>query len=351
MLEIRDVRVHYGAHPAVDGVDLDVGEGEVVAVLGPSGCGKSTLLRAVAGLEPLTDGRIVLDGRDLGRLRPDQRPVGLMFQDHALFPHRDVGGNVGFGPRMQGLPDTEVQARIREALALVDLVDTERRAVQELSGGEQQRVALARALAVRPRLLMLDEPLGSLDRALRDQLLVQLPDVFARVGCGVLYVTHDQDEALTLADRVAVMRAGRLCQIAAPEVLWRRPADEFVARFLGLHQIVDAEVTAGAAATVFGTIPVTDVPDGPVRLLVLPDALEVADDAGEGEPGLDGEVTRRRFSADRSLLVVAAAGREWEVPAPPGPTDRRPGSSVRLRLHPDRVHVLPGPSAQDHAPA
>ena len=339
MLEVRGVRVHYGEHAAVDGVDLDVGEGEIVAVLGPSGCGKSTLLRAVAGLEPLADGRIVLDGRDLAGLRPDQRPVALMFQDNVLFPHRDVGGNVGFGPRMQGLPTVEVAARVREALTLVELAGTERRAVQELSGGEQQRVALARALAVRPRLLMLDEPLGSLDRALRDQLLVQLPDVFARVGCGVLYVTHDQDEALTLADRVAVMRAGRLHQVAAPEVLWRRPADEFVARFLGLHQIVDAQITDGVADTVFGRIPVADAPDGPARLLVLPDALEVAGD-GDRPPGLDGEVARRRFSAERSVLVVTAAGREWEVPASPVAPDQRPGSRVRLRLHPERVHLL-----------
>lgn len=339
MLEIREVEVRYGDHAAVAGVDLDVGEGEVVAVLGPSGCGKSTLLRAVAGLEPLAAGRITLDGRDLAGLRPDQRPVGLMFQDHALFPHRDVAGNVGFGPRMQGLAPHEVASRVREALALVELAGTEPRAVQELSGGEQQRVALARALAVRPRLLMLDEPLGSLDRALRDQLLAQLPDVFARVGCGVLYVTHDQDEALTLADRVAVMRTGRLCQVAAPEVLWRRPADEFVARFLGLHQIVDAEVADGVAQTVFGPVPVTADGDGRRRLLVLPDGLRLAGDDGLG-PGLDGVVARRRFAAERSLLVVEAAGREWELPAPVDGPDLRPGTAVRLRLHPGRVHLL-----------
>jgi thiamine transport system ATP-binding protein len=176
---------------------------------------------------------------------------------------------------------------------------------------------------------------------LRDQLLGQLPEVFAGVGCGVLYVTHDQDEALTLADRVAVMRAGRLHQVAAPEVLWRRPADEFVARFLGMHQIVDADVDAGVADTVFGRIPVGDAPHGPARLLVLPDALQVADGPDDGRPGLDGVVVRRRFAAERSLLVVAAADGEWEVPAPPTTPDHRPGAPVRLRLDPGRLHLLP----------
>ncbi|MFA9446450.1 ABC transporter ATP-binding protein [Egicoccus sp. AB-alg6-2] len=349
MLTLRDVQVRYGDRRAVDGVDLEVGEGEIVAVLGPSGCGKSTLLRAVAGLEPLTGGQVVLDGRPLDGLRPDQRPVGLMFQDHALFPHRDVGDNVGFGPRMQRLPQEQVRARVREALDLVDLAGAERRAVTELSGGEQQRVALARALAVHPRLLMLDEPLGSLDRALRDQLLVQLPDVFARVGCGVLYVTHDQDEALTLADRVAVMRAGRLVQVDRPGVLWNRPVDEFVARFLGLQQIIDVEVRAGEADTALGRLPLPGAPDGPGRLLVLPDALsagadgtfgDVRDgDMGHGTVDVDATVVRRRFAADRSLLVVAAAGREWEVPAPRD-GDHVAGEHIQVRLDPRRLHLF-----------
>ncbi|GGI06761.1 ABC transporter ATP-binding protein [Egicoccus halophilus] len=347
MLRVHDVRIRYADRLAVDGVDLTVGDGEVVAVLGPSGCGKSTLLRAVAGLEPLDDGTIVLDGHDLAGRRPDQRPVGLMFQDHALFPHRDVGDNVGFGPRMQGLPADVVTARTREALALVELAGAERREVTELSGGEQQRVALARAVAVHPRLLMLDEPLGSLDRALRDQLLAQLPEVFGRVGCGVLYVTHDQDEALTLADRVAVMRAGRLLQVAEPPVLWSQPVDEFVAGFLGLDQVVDVRVADGRADSPFGPVPLPGAREGAGRLLVLPDALDLLPGGGAGSgahegPGLDGVVVRRRFAADRTLLVVAAAGRTWEVPAPRGERAGRPGTPVRLRLDPTRVHLFAG---------
>ncbi|MFA9430893.1 ABC transporter ATP-binding protein [Egicoccus sp. AB-alg2] len=347
MLALRDVRVSYGDRAVVDGVGLDVGDGEVVAVLGPSGCGKSTLLRAIAGLEPLTSGSIHLDGRDLAGRRPDQRPVGLMFQDHALFPHRDVGDNVGFGPRMQRLSAAEIRDRVDEALALVALRGAGHRRVTELSGGEQQRVALARALASRPRLLMLDEPLGSLDRALRDQLLDQLPEVFGKVGCGVLYVTHDQDEALTLADRVAVMRAGRLLQVAPPEELWTRPVDEFVARFLGLDQILEVVVLHGRADTPFGQISLSAAADGPARLLVLPDALTVGPPDAESADRLtiDATVVRRRFAGHRSDLLVAAAGREWEVATPHVDIGGTPGQRVRLRLDPGRLHLFQGSGA------
>lgn len=232
-LRVRDLTVSYGDTVAVADVDLDVAADEVVVLLGPSGCGKSSVLRAVAGLEPY-GGQVLLDGEDVGGLRPDQRRIGLMFQDHALFPHRDVAGNVGFGPRMLGWEAGRIETRTREILALVGLGGLERRHVDELSGGQRQRVALARSLAPAPRLLMLDEPLGSIDRVLRDQLLQDLPDVFARAGTAVLYVTHDHDEARALGDRVAVMNAGRIEQIDTVEGLWANPRTEFVARFLGV---------------------------------------------------------------------------------------------------------------------
>jgi thiamine transport system ATP-binding protein len=233
MLRLEQVAVTYADITAVHPLDLDVVDGEIVCVLGPSGSGKSSLLRAVAGLEPDATGRVSWDGTDLSHVPPHRRGFGLMFQDHALFPHRDVGGNVAFGLRMQRLPRAEIDARAGDALALVGMPGFERRRITELSGGEQQRVALARALAAAPRLLMLDEPLGALDRALRERLVTELRALFVRLGLTILFVTHDHDEAFALADRLVIMHDGRIEQVGSPTDVWARPANAFVARFLG----------------------------------------------------------------------------------------------------------------------
>lgn len=271
LLRLTDATVRFGARAALDGVDLDVAEHEIVCVLGPSGSGKSTLLRAVAGLRGLDGGRIVLGGRDQGGVPAHKRGVGLMFQDHQLFPQRDVAGNVAFGLRMHGASRAEQALRVAELLELVGLPGAQKRAVSSLSGGEQQRVALARALAPRPRLLMLDEPLGQLDRSLRERLVVELRELFGELGTTVLAVTHDQGEAFALADRVVVMRDGRIAQSGTPLEVWRNPADEFVARFLGFDNVVDATVTGEVADTVWGKVPVPDgTRQGPCRLLVRP---------------------------------------------------------------------------------
>ena len=242
MLELAGVRVRYGDTVALDGVDLTVADREIVCVLGPSGSGKSTLLRAIAGLEHPTTGTIRWDGGDLEDVAPHRRRFGLMFQDHALFPHRDVLGNVAFGLRMQRRPAHAVDAEARGALARVGLAGFESRRVHELSGGEQQRVALARALAPDPRLLMLDEPLGSLDRELRERLAAELRALFVELGVTALFVTHDQDEAFALADRVVIMRAGRIEQAGPPQEVWQRPASEPTARFLGFANVFDGAV-------------------------------------------------------------------------------------------------------------
>src|SRR3954466_11732119 len=271
LLSLQDATVRFGGRAVLDAVGLDVAEHEIVCVLGPSGSGKSTLLRVVAGLQPLDEGRVLLDGRDQGGVPAHKRGVGLMFQDHQLFPQRDVGANVAFGLRMRGAARSQQDDRVRELLDLVGLPGAARRAVGALSGGEQQRGALAPPLAPRPRLLMLDEPLGQLDRSLRERLVVELRELFGRLGTTVLAVTHDQGEAFALADRVVVMRDGRIAQTGTPLEVWQRPADEFVARFLAFDTIADAGVTGAVAVTDWGKLPApAGAPEGPCRLLVRP---------------------------------------------------------------------------------
>jgi thiamine transport system ATP-binding protein len=292
LLSLEDATVRFGGRPVLDAVGLDVAEHEVVCVLGPSGSGKSTLLRAVAGLQPLDGGRVLLDGRDQAGVPAHRRGVGLMFQDHQLFPQRDVGGNVAFGLRMRGTARNERTERVRELLDLVGLPGAARRAVAALSGGEQQRVALARALAPRPRLLMLDEPLGQLDRSLRERLVVELRELFGRLGTTVLAVTHDQGEAFALADRVVVMRDGRIAQSGTPLEVWQRPADEFVARFLGFDNVVEGMVSGEAADTPWGKLPVPeDAPPGTRTLLVRPGGVRLV----PADEGLRCTVAARTF--------------------------------------------------------
>jgi thiamine transport system ATP-binding protein len=290
----------YGDAVAVDGVDLDVADGEIVVLLGPSGCGKTSVLRAVAGLTAASDGSITLDGRDIRGVPAHARGVGLMFQDFALFPHRDVAGNVAFGPRMQGANRAAASARVAEVLDLVGLTGFEPRSVASLSGGEQQRVALARALAPSPRLLLLDEPLGSLDRALRERLTAELRSLFVELGLSVVTVTHDQAEAFTLADRVVVLRAGRVVQAGTPSEVWRHPADGFVARFLGFANVLNVVVSAGTANTPWGPL-VAERGDGPSALVIRPDGLTLTA-AGDGAPGVAGPAT---FRGDHFLVPVA----------------------------------------------
>ena len=250
MLRIEDATVRFDGHAALDSASLEIAPGEVVAVLGPSGSGKTTLLRAVAGLQPLIAGRILLDGKDLDGVPPHRRGIGLVFQDHALFQHRDVAGNVAFGLRMRRDSAAQIARRVDELLELVGLSGHSERSVATLSGGEQQRVALARALAPEPRVLLLDEPLGSLDRPLRERLLDQLELLFAELAVTALYVTHDHAEAFALGDRVAVMRRGAVAQVGTPDELWSKPTDEEVARFLGLRNIADGVLVRPEAVRV-----------------------------------------------------------------------------------------------------
>ena len=277
MLRVERISVVLGANRVLDSVDAEVGDGETVALLGPSGSGKSTLLRAIAGLELLASGSVSIGGVDLSGMAPHRRGVGLMFQDNALFPHTDVRGNVEFGLRMAGMTRAARDARVDEVLALVGLRELSARRVSQLSGGEQQRVALARTLAPRPRVLMLDEPLGSLDRLLHDRLVDDLRTVLRTADVPTLVVTHDHDEAMALADRIVLLRAGRVVQSATPADLWRAPRDEWIAQFLGFGPVIDATIAGTTAQTRWGALPVEPGGvSGAAHLVLRPDALTLS---------------------------------------------------------------------------
>ncbi|MBB5047439.1 putrescine transport system ATP-binding protein [Rhodopseudomonas rhenobacensis] len=242
LLRIEAVEKKFGGFKAVDGLSLDIKAGEFFALLGPSGCGKTTLLRMLAGFETPDRGRILLDGEDVASVLPHRRPVNMMFQNYALFPHLTVKANIAFGLKRAGLKRAEVKARIAEMLALVRLEGLAHRRPDQLSGGQQQRVALARALALRPKLLLLDEPLAALDKKLRESTQRELIELQRRLGTTFVIVTHDQDEAMTVADRIGVMSAGRLEQVAAPRQLYEAPASRWVAEFVGDVNILDGTV-------------------------------------------------------------------------------------------------------------
>ncbi len=305
-LRIEDLSVAIGGTTILDDVSLALDDHEVVAVLGPSGSGKTTLLRVIAGLQAPSAGRVLIDDRDVTAVPTHRRGVGLMFQDHALFPHRDVGANVAFGLRMAKWSRSAMGERITEVLDMVGLGGFERRGVGTLSGGERQRVALARALAPRPAVLLLDEPLGSLDRALRDRLLEDLAEVVHHSGATVVHVTHDQSEAFATGDRIIVMRDGRIAQVGPAEEVWRRPADTDVARIVGPVVLVEVRVDPdGTVQAPWGRVQASTLVDrgGVGWLVIRPDSLIVTDDP-PGPDVLGGRVRGRTFRGDHTLSRV-----------------------------------------------
>jgi spermidine/putrescine transport system ATP-binding protein len=248
-IRLTDLAKHFREVRAVDDVSLDIGTGEFFSLLGPSGCGKTTTLRMIGGFELPTAGRIELRGRDVTNDPPDKRPVNMVFQNYALFPHLDVGENIAFGLRRRNVDKSEIKRRVHEALELVHLGGLDKRKPNQLSGGQQQRVALARALVNRPNVLLLDEPLGALDLKLRKQLQVELKRVQAEVGITFVYVTHDQEEALTMSDRIAVMNRGKVEQLGTPEELYERPTTRFVADFIGTTNLLSGAVESADATS------------------------------------------------------------------------------------------------------
>jgi ABC-type Fe3+/spermidine/putrescine transport system ATPase subunit len=298
MLSIENIHKHYEDQPLLRGVSFQVGAGETVCLLGPSGSGKSTLLRIIAGLEEAESGRVLWDGVDLSSVPAHRRNFGLMFQEYALFPHRNVAQNVAFGLRMQNLPNEEIQKRVSEALERVEMSGFASRRVTDLSGGEQQRVALARALAPRPRLLMLDEPLGALDRALREQLEGFLRGLLHETGIPAIYVTHDQEEAFAVADRLILLHEGRVEQEGTPAEVYHRPASAWAARFLGQTNLLPGRVVSHHPLQVETALGVFQpLPGGaqnpplhqPVTLMLRPSGAQPAG-GGSGSNRVSGQV-------------------------------------------------------------
>ncbi len=352
VLSIKGVSKRFGAVAALDDVSLEVAAGEFFALLGPSGCGKTTLMRLVAGFETQDAGRIEIKGKDMSGAPPYRRPVNLMFQSYALFPHLSVYDNIAFGLRQQGKSRDEIAARVAELLQIVRLAGHERRRPDQLSGGQKQRVALARALAPGPELLLLDEPLGALDRQLREETQFQLKDIQRRLKTSFVVVTHDQDEALVMADRIAVMRAGRIEQIGAPSVIYERPATRFVASFIGQTNFLEGHVERDGAATQFvanwgrSAAPCGDLAHGAKAVLAIrPEHVDI------GRPGetlrpphgvsLDGRVEDVAFRGETThLRVRLVSGETLRVSRGNGETGFAAGEAVRLSIAADAGHVF-----------
>jgi len=370
-LELRDVGRSFGGHQALAGLDLTVRAGEFIALLGPSGCGKSTALNCLAGLLPLTHGQILLDGRRVDTVPSEKRGFGMVFQSYALFPHLTVEKNVAFGLQMRGLPRAEVARRVAEAIGLVKLQEHAKKLPGQLSGGQQQRVAIARAVVLEPSLVLMDEPLSNLDAKLRLDMRTEIRRLHQELGLTTIYVTHDQEEALSLADRLVVLREGRVQQIGTPDDLYDHPRNWHVADFMGYRNILAGDVVRGGAGggegagaatvqvgalTLHGRTVGEAGAAGEVRVAVRPDDLTVLAPGQEPRDGnaVEGVVAVVEYHGREFAVVVQTAdGTTLHVRTPVAPAV---GETVRLTAAAERVLVFPAdltsaPAAAERAEA
>ncbi|MCP5558505.1 MAG: ABC transporter ATP-binding protein [Verrucomicrobiaceae bacterium] len=347
-LVIDAIRKRFGNHPALDGVSLQIREGEVFSLLGPSGCGKTTLLRLIAGFDSPDSGQILLQGRNVAGLPPEKRPVNTVFQNYALFPHLSIRENIAFGPKMAGWARSQISSEVARMLALVKMEDQADKLPSQISGGQKQRVAIARALVNKPRVLLLDEPLAALDLKLRQHLLVELAALHREVGTTFVYVTHDQAEAMSLSHRIAVMNAGRVEQVDVPESLYRAPRTPFVASFIGDTNLLAGSITGTSSNGCKVTVPGLGVleirPETPitvgdqVTLSLRPEDLSLTD-GKDSDPSLVGVVdeviyfgafTRYWVTSSNQRLLVQTHGKAaWAR-----------GDAVRVAVDPGTLHIV-----------
>ena len=338
IVSLIDVEKRFGSNLVVRKMNMEIYEGEFLTLLGPSGCGKTTTLRMIAGFEDATSGIIKVQGERVENKEPYQRDVNTVFQNYALFPHMTVFDNVAYGLTIKKVPKDEIRQRVAEMLELVQLTDYERRKPDELSGGQKQRVAIARALINRPKVLLLDEPLGALDLKLRKQMQIELKRLQKKLGITFIYVTHDQEEALAMSDTVVVMDEGKIQQIGTPEDIYNEPKNAFVADFIGESNIIDGIMRADGVVEIFNRrfqcLDKGFAKDEPVDVVIRPEDVDIVpEDQGQ----LKGTVTNVTFKGMQYDIIVDFYGFKWLIQT----TDLSPvGSRIGIKIDPDGIHVM-----------
>ncbi len=338
LIEIRNVSKAFKSTKVLQGINLDIHDKEFITLLGPSGCGKTTTLRIIGGFETPDEGTVVFEGRDVAHVPPYRRNINTVFQKYALFPHLNVYENIAFGLRVQKLSNGEIQERVNEMLEMTSLVGFEKRHISTLSGGQQQRVAIARALVNRPKVLLLDEPLGALDLKLRKDMQNELKRIQQLTGITFIYVTHDQEEALSMSDTIVVMADGRIQQIGTPEDIYNEPQNAFVADFIGESNILDgvmvSDLKVRFAGRTFDCVDKGFEPNEPVDVVIRPEDVDVV---AASSSKLTGTVTSVTFKGDYYEIIVDVCGFKWMLET----SDyQAPDSTIGLKIDPDAIHVM-----------
>lgn len=338
LIEIKGIKKSFDDTQVLEGIDIDVEDGEFLTLLGPSGCGKTTLLRIIAGFETADEGELLFNGKDMFRMKHYERPVNTVFQKYALFPHLNVYDNVAFGLKLKKLPKATIDRHVQEMLELVNLPHTAKRNIQSLSGGQQQRIAIARALVNDPKILLLDEPLGALDLKLRKQMQFELKRIQEQVGITFIYVTHDQEEALSMSDTVVVMKDGAVQQIGTPTDIYNEPQNAFVANFIGESNIISGRFVEDKLISFYGRefqcVDKGFEKDAPVQIVIRPEDVEL-------KPGRDdllqGKVISTVFKGVHYEMILEVEGEKWMVQST---VAREPDDVLGIYVEPDNFHVM-----------